>query len=94
MKIIDIIWLERIVEKLAWKHNVLPIDVEEVLNGKCRIYKKEKGKVEGEHLYNALGRTLNGRYLSVFFIKKSRGRALVVSARNMSRNERKRYAKK
>ena len=94
MIINDIIWLERIVEKLAWKHNVLPIEVEEILDGKCRIFKKEKGKVEGEYLYNALGRTMSGRYLSVFFIKKSRGRALIVSARNMNRNERKRYAKK
>ena len=34
----DIIWLERIVEKLAWKHNVLPSEVEEVLSGKCKIF--------------------------------------------------------
>jgi len=40
----DIIWLDRIVEKLAWKHNVLPSEVEEVLSGGCRIYRKEKGK--------------------------------------------------
>jgi len=66
----DIIWLDSIVEKLAWKHNVLPSEVEEVLSGDCRIFKKEKGKVEGEHLYNALGKTERWRYLSVFFIKK------------------------
>ena len=66
----DVIWMERIVEKLAWKHNVLTSDVEEVLSGNCRIFKKEKGRVEGEHLYNALGRTKGGRYLSIFFIKK------------------------
>jgi hypothetical protein len=36
----DIIWMERIVEKLAWKHNVLTSDVEEVLSGNCRIFKK------------------------------------------------------
>ncbi|GFP35276.1 hypothetical protein HKBW3S43_01068 [Candidatus Hakubella thermalkaliphila] len=28
-----------------------------VLTGDCRIFKKESGKVEGEHVYNALGRT-------------------------------------
>jgi len=33
----DIIWLERIVEKLAWKHNVLPSEVEEIFSGNCRI---------------------------------------------------------
>jgi len=37
----DIIWLNSIVEKLAWKHNVLPSEVEEVLRGKCKIYKKK-----------------------------------------------------
>jgi hypothetical protein len=45
----DIIWLERVVEKLAWKHSVLPSEVEELLAGNCRIFLKEKGKVEGEH---------------------------------------------
>jgi len=90
----DIICLERIVEKLAWKHNVLTSDVEEILSGNCRIFKKEKGKVEGEHLYNALGRTKGGRYLSIFFIKKLDNKALIVTARDMNRNERKRYEKK
>jgi len=90
----DIIWLERILEKLAWKHNVLTSDVEEVLSGNCRIFKKEKGRVEGEHLYNALGRTKGGRYLSIFFIKKLDNKALIVTARDMNRNERKRYEKK
>jgi len=90
----DIIWLERIVEKLAWKHNVLTSDVEEILSGNCRIFKKEKGRVEGEHLYNALGRTKGGRYLSIFFVKKLDNKALIVTARDMNRNERKRYEKK
>ena len=90
----DIIWLDRIVEKLAWKHNVLPSEVEEVLSGGCRIFRKEKGKVEGEHLYNALGRTESGRYLSVFFIRKLGNKALIVTARVMNRRERGHYGKK
>jgi len=90
----DIIWLDRIVEKLAWKHNILPSEVEEVFSGRCRVFKKEKGKVEGEHLYNALGRTTSGRYLSVFFIKKMGNRALIVTARGMNEAERKRYGEK
>ena len=53
----DIIWLDAVVEKLAWKHNVLPLEVEEVLTGRYRIFKRESGKIEGEDLYNALGRT-------------------------------------
>ena len=90
----DIIWLDRIVDKIAWKHNVLPSEVEEVLAGDCRIFKKEKGRVEGEHLYNALGRTQSGRLLSVFFIRKLGSKALIITARAMNKAERDRYAKK
>ena len=90
----DIIWLDRIVEKLAWKHHVLPSEVEDVLSGPCKIFKKEKGKVEGEHLYNALGETASGRRLSIFFIRKLENRALIVTARGMNRSERRRYGKK
>jgi uncharacterized DUF497 family protein len=90
----DILWLDTIVEKLAWKHQVLTSEVEEVLTGQRRIFKKETGKVDGEHLYNALGRTKGGRYLSVFFIRKLGDRALIITARNMNKNERKRYEKK
>lgn len=90
----DIIWLDTIVEKLVWKHNVLTSEVEEVLTGSCRIFRKETGKVEGEHLYSALGRTNSGRYLSVFFIKKLNNKALIITARDMNKNERKRYEKK
>ncbi|MCG6536658.1 MAG: hypothetical protein L7F78_18615, partial [Syntrophales bacterium LBB04] len=94
IKIDDLIWLDSIVDKLAWKHNVMTSEVEEVLIGPCRIYKKEAGKVEGEHLYNALGQTRHGRYLSIFFIRKLEGKALVITARDMNRKERDRYEKK
>jgi hypothetical protein len=33
--------LDSIVDKLAWKHNVMTSEVEEVLSGHCRIFKKE-----------------------------------------------------
>ena len=89
----DIIWLDTIIEKLAWKHNVLTHEVEETLGGSCKIFRKEFGRVEGEHLYNALGRTGAGRYLSVFFIRKLGDKALIITARDMTRNERKRYEK-
>jgi len=44
--IYDIIWLDAIVEKLAWKHKVLPSEVEEVLTGNYKIFRKESGKIE------------------------------------------------
>lgn len=44
----DIIWLDTIAEKIAWKHSVLPQEVEEIFTGKCRIFRRESGKVEGD----------------------------------------------
>ena len=89
-----IIWLDDIVEKLAWKHGVLPHEVEEVFTGRCRVFKSQKGRVEGEDLYNALGKTKAERYLSVFFIRKLEKKLLIISARDMNRRERRRYGKK
>jgi uncharacterized protein len=86
--------LDTIVEKIAWKHGVLPQEVEEILTGKCRIFKRESGKVEGEDLYNALGRTKSGRYVSVFFIRKLGNKALIITARDMNTREHRRYEKK
>lgn len=93
--IIDgIIWLDTIAEKLAWKHSVLPHEVEKILTGKCRIFKKESGDIEGEDLYNALGMTKGGRYLSVFFIRKLNRKALIITARDMNKRGKKGYEKK
>jgi len=90
----DVVWLDSIVDKLIWKHNVTTSEVEELLTGQCRIFKKEKGKIEGEDLYNALGQTKSGRYLSIFFIRKFSSKALIITARDMNGKERKRYEKK
>jgi uncharacterized DUF497 family protein len=91
----DIIWLDQVVEKLAWKHRVLPSEVEEVLTARLtRHFRNQKGKIEGEDVYNALGRTEAGRYLSVFYIRKLGNRALIISARDMNNRERRQYGKK
>jgi uncharacterized DUF497 family protein len=42
-------------------------------------------------VYSASGQTHAGRYLIVFFVHKRDGRALILSARDMTRNERRRY---
>lgn len=42
----------------------------------------------------ALGRSDEGRYLSVLFIYKLTKEALILSARDMARKERRRFAKK
>jgi uncharacterized DUF497 family protein len=88
------IWREETIDKLAWKHNITPDEVEEVFKGKPKFLRKEKGKVESEDLYNALGQTASGRYLSVFFIYKRSRQALIITAREMNRKERRYYGRK
>lgn len=94
MKITEIIWLNRFVQKIERKHAVRLPEVEQVFANQPRVQFAEGGKVPGEDLYSARGRTDSGRYLVVFFLYKSRGRALVVSARDMDEREKKGYGKK
>ncbi|MEW6200487.1 MAG: BrnT family toxin, partial [bacterium] len=59
-----------------------------------RIRLVERGKIRGENVYFAMGRTDSGRYLIVFFIYKKDGHAFVITARDMDIKERKLYEKK
>ena len=94
MEVLDVIWLEIFVEKLWRKHQVRTEEVEEVLYGKPKVRKVANGNVAGEDVYSALGQTVGGRYLIVFFVLKAGRRALVISARDMQPKERRQYAKK
>lgn len=93
MRIIDILWLPDIIEKVAVKHHVQSDEVEEVLMGLPSFRRIERGKVQGEDLYTAIGQTDAGRYLIVYFIRKTGGVALVVSARDMDSRERRQYGR-
>lgn len=94
MEIQDIIWLDIFVEKLWRKHRIRTEEVEEALSGSPKIRFIEKGDVKGEDVYAAMGRSRAGRYLITFFIRKTDNSALVISARDMTRTERKYYEKK
>ena len=59
-----------------------------LLFSRPHVRKLEKGKVKGEHLYVAYGQTAAGRHVVVFFIRKPRGAALPISAREMTGAER------
>ncbi|MFI5394061.1 MAG: BrnT family toxin [Candidatus Binatia bacterium] len=91
MEVREVIWLDAFVDKLWQKHHVGIEEVEDVLYGSPRIRKVARGDVVGEDVYAALGQTEAGRYLTVFFILKAGVRALVISARDMSAKERRRY---
>lgn len=93
MKITRLIWLDYFVEKLARKHGVSTDEVEEVFANRPQVRRLERGDVQGEDLYRALGRAGDGRYLAVFFVYKGAAEALVISARDMSDKERRSYGK-
>ncbi len=91
MRITGIIWLEDIVDKLAEKHGVLEGEVREMFAARPFFRRLERGHRVGEDVYGAFGQTDAGRYLVVFFVHKKDGRALVVSARDMTHSERRLY---
>jgi len=94
MEILGCIWLDQFVDKIIQKHNVYPEEVEGMLSQNPQIRMVERGDVKGEDLYMAFGRSYAGRYLSVLFIMKKGKQALVISARDMSKRERKSYGRR
>ncbi len=90
----DFIWLPDIVDKLATKHHVSQDEAEEVFFNRPGYRFVERGYRRGEDIYAATGQTDSGRYLAVFFILKPPHHALVLSARDMDRKERRRHERK
>ncbi|HNS19032.1 MAG TPA: BrnT family toxin [Sedimentisphaerales bacterium] len=94
MKVRGTIWLDSVVEKLDTKHGVSQEEVYQVLQGPARFRYVEKGHRPHEDVYAALGQTVAGRYMIVFFVHKPDHRALILSARDMTDAERRHYEKK
>ena len=94
MKVTGFIWLQDIVEKLWHKHHVERDEVAEVFANAPQFRLVEKGHRAGENVYSASGHTVACRYLIVFFVYKHNKRALIVSARDMTTAERRRYERK
>jgi len=94
MYIDDFIWLEDIIDKLLAKHQVTPEEVEEIFFNHPRFRFVESGYRVGEDGYSASGQTDAGRYLIVFFIRKPVNLALILSARDMDKKERRLYERK
>jgi hypothetical protein len=91
MKIVEVVWLPRMLDKLDWKHGVLPEEVEDVIFSQPQFRKVQRGHRPGEHVYAALGRTRAGRYLIVFFVYKKTREAVIISGRDMTAQERRIY---
>jgi uncharacterized DUF497 family protein len=93
MYVDDFIWLPEIVDKLEAKHSVSQEEVEEIFFNQPHFRFLERGYRTGEDVYSAAGQTDNGRYLVVFFIRKTGNRALIISARDMDKSEKKRHGR-
>ena len=93
MRIEKFIWLEEIEEKIIRKHHVQPVEAEEAFFSRPLFRFMERGQRKGEDVYAVHGQTQAGRYLTVFFIHKKNGDALIISARDMTNQERRLYAK-
>lgn len=94
MYIDDFLWLPKFIDKIEVKHQVSQDEVEEVFFNNPRYRFIESGHQKGENVYSARGQTESGRYLIIFFIYKSSNTALILSARDMDKKERKRYGRK
>ena len=83
---------EGIEEKLWRKHEVTMEEVEEAVDQRTEF--RALGKDEhGEMRYRVVGRTLDGRWLTVILVRRGPDRAAVLSARDATSRER-RSAKK
>lgn len=86
---------EYIEDKLFSKHSMTVLEARQVLLSQPRIRFAETGDTPGENVYAAFGQSFGGRYLAVFFVyKPSEHSAIIISGRDMTTNERKRYARK
>ncbi len=93
IKIIEIIWLDSIIEKIRNKHNVTIAEVEEVFKNKPKFRRGPRGNYVKENIYYALGRTDGDRLLFVVFIFKRNNEALIISAREMDNKEKSLYTR-
>jgi len=95
MYVADFIWRSEVVEKIAIKHQLAQDEVEEVFFNRPQFRFLEPGQhTPGEDVYSAEGQTDAGRYVTVFFILKLTGDVLILSARDMTARERRRYRRK
>lgn len=79
--------------KSAEKHGVSQAEAEQVFFSEPLLVSADDRHSTAEPRYHVLGRTTDGRYLQVTFTMRAEGRLIrVISARDMHRKERARYA--
>lgn len=84
MHIEQLVWDRKTREKIQRKHHLTPQEVEEVFEGRFHI--RRSGRV-----YHTYGQARAGRYVFVVLVPLAKGRAQVVTARDMTDKERRIY---
>ncbi len=87
----EIIWIRKFISKIEKKHNVTVEEVEEALLSGALFRRSRRGRVKGEDIYVAYGKTSAGRYLFIVFIYKLNMVGVIISARDMTIQERRYY---
>ena len=85
-------WDEGNILKSWEKHRVSHVECEEVFFNEPVVVKPDMHHSTGENRYYALGKTNAGRFLFVVFTLRQK-KIRVISARTMSRKERRAYEK-
>ncbi len=83
-----------VVDKIEAKHGITWEEVEEVFRNCPRLFLTQVADQYGESRYDAMGRTDAGRYVIAFFVMMPDNFAKVISAREMTAKERRRYGRK
>ncbi len=92
-QIIAFQWDEGNVIKSQERHGVSQPEAKQVFVGESLLIDRDLRPSQSEQRYNALGRAVNGRLLHITFTLRNNGTAIrVISARDMSRRGRNRYA--
>ena len=86
-------WDDGNARKSEERHGVSQAEAEQVFANERLLFDWDTRHSQSEQRYNALGRSINGRLLHVTFTVRNQGTTIrVISARDMSRRERNRYA--
>ena len=91
LRLRKIIWIDKFRIKIQQKHNLTIDEVEDALLSGVIFRRASRGKVRGENVYVAYGKTNSGRYLFIVFIYKQSMEGLIISARDMTLKEQRYY---
>lgn len=86
MRVVEVVWVREIAEKVHRKHRLTTVEVEEVCLARDTHVRRAR-----ERRYALFGRTEAGRYVLVIFERIGPGQILIVTARDMTDDERRIY---